>query len=420
MLRWEYAEVIEKFFNLVYIVMPVLDKTTFMEQMATADDGRNDNLITLLAALRLLSLAGDLLVHPTAANSAALRSQIKIVEDLRSGYDFAEEPDLDTVIVSIFLFSAYHTSGRLNRALLYLAEAYDFFGFYSQKIKKATTLDRRLLRRMARIELVLTNTQSVTHSLFPKSETICSMRPALSLRKSIDLLEEEWPLEPFEKRAEELLIRLTKVHMQPEVDEDKMSLQQTAGFADDCLLFGQSHGSDQVVFPRLDRSLANQLQTADVAISDHWRSIEKIMSTLGQPFQSQGLERTPQSDRRCLLVHAVSERCLATLACTSALSEGALRVVGLDKLARIGFGFKALIDSGSLSSSLGQSRNILAGILFTITRADYECAFADRLRGCFELATGIHKPARPLSPSSPEPWNGSLEICGTQRDSPVA
>ena len=123
--------------------------------------------------------------------------------------------------------------------------------------------------------------------------------------------------------------------------------------------------------------------------------------------KQQQQRQPPNKEATRLILRAVSDRCSATLACTSALGEKTLRVIGLAKLSKLVLDSKAIItaatrttDISTISTNSTYNRhlkNALAGIIFTILKADYERAFAQALSECLELVTNVRCPEYPIS-----------------------
>jgi len=94
------------------------------------------------------------------------------------------------------------------------------------------------------MELVLMNTQAASRSL--SADAISNIRPHSWVIDSISLLQRDPPQNPFERRAEELLVRLTTIHTTLEAfPEEQSSLNFPVSFSDgpqpdDLTMFTQS------------------------------------------------------------------------------------------------------------------------------------------------------------------------------------
>ncbi|KAG9775192.1 hypothetical protein KCU88_g5194, partial [Aureobasidium melanogenum] len=436
-----YRKNIDRYFELMYMVFPVLDKQEFYDRLASPGVEHDSDFQTLLAALRLLCLTADLLIEPSPEAYTAVCCQIQTVENIRSTYDFAETATLDTVVVSLILFHAYGMTSRNNRAMLYLGETCDLHAMVSRVIERES--NSRLLRRSARVDLVIANTQASARPLSGGGNNFLHCRRQSSIKSSFALLEKNLPSNSVEKRADQLLVRLTKVETlhSPSTstsvvmaDELNIVSMTTTDIGDKEEPYTCSAADDDVSSDSLDdmtmfagrTAMADQCQTANVAITGHWRAIERLYGRVsmadgggggggGRQYQyphqheakQQQQQQPPNKEATRLILRAVSDRCSATLACTSALGEKPLRVIGLAKLSKLVLDSKAIITAATRTTDIStistnstynrHLRNALAGIIFTILKADYERAFAQALSECLELVTNVRCPEYPIS-----------------------
>ncbi|EHY55538.1 hypothetical protein HRR83_009467 [Exophiala dermatitidis] len=381
-----YRKDIDRYFELMYMVFPVLDKQEFYDRLASPGVEHDSDFQALLAALRLLCLTADLLIEPSPEVYTAVCCQIQSVENIRSTYDFAETATLDTVVVSLILFHAYGMTSRNNRAMLYLGETCDLHAMVSRVIEEES--NSRLLRRLARVDLVIANTQASARPLCGGSNNFLHCRRQSSIKSSFALLEKNLPSNSVEKRADQLLVRLTKVETlhSPSTstsaamaDELNMVSMTMTDIGDKEEPYTCSAADDDVSSDSLDdmtmfagrTAMADQCQTANVAITGHWRAIERLYGRVsmadgggggggGRQYQyphqheakQQQQRQPPNKEATRLILRAVSDRCSATLACTSALGEKTLRVIGLAKLSKLVLDSKAIITAATRTTDI--------------------------------------------------------------------
>ena len=394
---------IDKFFEELYPVYPIINKDNLYQRIRSNDTESDLHFQMLLLAIPMINLGRSYRKMPSNACKIALQTQIATLEQRRTEYDFAETPNLDTVVVSFLLFCATNVLVKHNRAFLYLSEARDMLGFVTQQMREQHPNDDDL-RRSARIELTLFIAEAATYSIYGAGS--CYKRGRSLVDSSIKILQEKTVDDDLERCIDNLLLRLTAIHVaatwRPTRESQRDSIESfvlndTTSFDLPCLTINQvdrhtlSYGSLTGI----------QKQTADVAITTDWRSIEMLAASIRS---RQGLD----SQRR--LIQILWEKSSSALASSCALDEGFLRVVGIGKLALMACNIRNILISACGPSGLDQCKNPLAGLVFTVVKTDYEGSFATILRDCIDLVSGVNNIRPPLShilPQIPGPLAGN-------------
>lgn len=384
----EYETDVEKYFEEAYMVLPVLDRRKLWQQILNNGTPVGTPFQTLLEAIRLIVLSCSFRKEPNPNTRISIHDQIECVESYRSKYDFADCADLDAVAVSLFLFCAYNITLQNNRAFIYLGEACDLFNLVSHGLKQQKDMERSLRSRLARMELVLANTVAASYSIYGAG--LPNIRQRRSLNESVALLRRDNHRDLLERTADDLVIRLAEIHAASQPEAADCSLFNTSGSIQDS---SDSNGrplSDLESFAEPQISLASRMQTADVIISSHWRALEKLAIQL--EVSTNSVLALGRADVRRYLAQTLCERCSATLACAAALGEGSLRIVGLGKLVKIVLHANEIAVNRYVACASIPYKNVLAGLVFTVMRADYERAFATSLGGCVDVVTGLNNP----------------------------
>jgi len=386
---------IDRFFDELYPVYPIINKDSLYQRIASNDTESDSHFQMLLLAIPMINLGRSYRKMPSDACKIALQTQIATLEQRRTEYDFAETPNLDTVVVSFLLFCATNVLVKHNRAFLYLSEARDMLGFVAQQMREQHP-NNDDLRRSARIELTLFIAEAATYSIYGAGS--CYRRGRTLVDSSIEILQEKAVDDDLERCIDNLLLRLTAIHVAatwPPTREsqgdsiESFVLNSTASFDLPCLTINQvdrhtlSYGSLTGI----------QKQTADIVITTDWRSIEILAASVRS---RQGLD----SQRR--LIQTLWEKSSSALASSCALDEGFLRVVGIGKLALMACNIRNILITACGTSGLDQRKNLLAGLVFTVVKTDYEGSFATMLRDCIDLVSGVNNIRPPPSHILPQ------------------
>ncbi|KIX04739.1 uncharacterized protein Z518_05609 [Rhinocladiella mackenziei CBS 650.93] len=385
-LHQKYGHDVEKFLQDTYVILPVVDKGQLWDQILT--NGTDHGLRTLLEAIRMVNLGTLFRKTPKKETEDALVAQVKHVETLRSEEDFSESPNLDTVAVSLFLFCMYNVLWRHNRAFLYLGEACDLFGLVSQNLEEDGASDIRLLRRLARLDLVLFNTEVATYSLYSKAS---HRRRKRACESGAALIRGDRGEDTLERVADDLLLHLTEIHeiSNSDLDVTRNNQDDHDGYEPiDLSCFAEEQSSPSI-----------RMQTADVIISDHWRALESLVTETDNVSTSAVIPLISLREASRRLTEMVCHRASATLACICALDEGSLRVIGLGKLTSIVKSIKHLTMERRRRAEPTQCKNLMSGLVLTIAKADYERNFVAELSGCIDLikSTGLYSGPRFVS-----------------------
>jgi hypothetical protein len=386
---------IQNFLEHMYVAFPIVDKDDLVQRLASVNVMDLDaDFKILYFAIKMVTLVREYRMEPTRQLENILVKHIEAVEEARVVQGFADHPDIDTVAVSLFLFTAYNVLWKHNRAFLYLGEAIDLFDLVSRQLEDKMLDKRRWLRRLARLELVLFNTQAASYSIYGSGGTINRRKPILSPRIEILLLDSP---DPTEVHIDKLLLRLTHIHAtsiarnysDPLFDVSRL-LQKagvpadpsTADFA--CAIQYPSEGQRH---RRHTHALSGILrQTADIHISHHWRALEKMAIVV----KSRGRNKaTISMEEQRKLMQILCDKGASALAWTSSVDKGTVRIIGLGKLANIALDIYDLAYGFCVGPAAPETcKTVVAGLLGTIVSLDYERAFAEKLHNCIDNIAG--------------------------------
>ncbi|EXJ76590.1 uncharacterized protein A1O5_01098 [Cladophialophora psammophila CBS 110553] len=385
---------VRRFFNDLYTIYPVVDKDIVSKRSHLGDPAPDAHFQTLLLALLMINSASDHRKIATQTTKAALQSRIEAVEQARSSYDFAECPTVDTVIVSFFLFCAYNTLWRQNRAFLYLREARDLFYIVSETVRDTSDTSSR--RRLARLELIIFNAELATYAIY--GPDIAYRQRPKSIPRGAAILQCDPPEDPREKQLDNILLQLSQIHASSANDTDNSSM----GLTQSLLEMIDKNESPSISLERLTDQVRSfeasgsggiRRLTADVIITHNWRSLEKISKMLDHRTNSPISGSAQGFQASAAIRRVISNKASSALAAACSLNEGDLRVVGLGKIAHITTSFREIHLRGG--ADLDECKNTLAGLLFTIVKTDYERTYAHTIQDCIELVLG-YGPFSPL------------------------
>jgi hypothetical protein len=359
------------FFRQGYVVYPVLHYATMMSEINQGKHLCHPEFRSVVLSIAMFNEACKVRLSPQHDQSS-MKSLARMVENIRSNsdhYHFADNPSLDAVVVSLFLFIAYNVMDKHSRAFCYLTETiglFDLLGEFSDSVN---------IVRQKRLRYVLYITESATVSIYGSQRkrmiSDCpSIPPDLGNLLSWNGQETEEQdsigggiadadMVNIDKHAVDLLIRMTRLHLATTVsDVAKITV-------DDKLMTSITSPQECNTSP-LNSYCDTQI--ADVAITRQWKLAGLWWDDIS---------RQPTLKLSDVLVNNTIDM-LATTALTwgRTLKPGHLRIVGLGKVVQ-------LADSiCNISSKLGSVSTCTATIrhlIQTVAETDYDRYFAPQL-----------------------------------------
>jgi hypothetical protein len=386
LLRESLLAEVSEFFAQSWVTYPVLHWETVIEKIQNEVYLSDPEFCILLVSIRMLNEACKLRVSPDYGSST-LSVLTKDVEDMRRSsddYDFANTSSIDTVVVSLFLFTAYSVCDKHNRAFCYLTEA---IGLMDMIMEPSAPTE---IIRFQRLEHVLFVTESASVSIYGSGrKRKLARRPSAITTPEHTLMwyndgnsaeERNWIRDAERMKADEeavkLLLLMTQLHLANEITEVanvSVDNMMTANIA-------QSFHN-----PSHHQPLPLSTQTADVAITRQWKLASQWWRVL-----SMGNHLPSSTDSLQVTIQILG---MSTLQWSKTLEPGQLRIVGLGKVV-------ALADNIlNISTKLGNIEsctNILGDLIHTVLAIDYERYFAPQL-SIIELCMA-HVP-RPITPN---------------------
>jgi hypothetical protein len=333
---------IQQFFETMFIVFPILSRENLISRLALQQGGIHDSdFHTVLLSIRLLNAASKLRMEPQRA--PPILGLVRQVEQSRLCYEFSEQPTLDAVVVSLFLFTAYNVLGKHNRAFLYLDEAFSLMDMVEARAEDE-------IRRKSIIKRVLFNTEAASFAIYAVNgrgrRAPRLMLTSEELRMANDtLLDGD---DDLSRIATHLLKQLTEVHSAE--DWKVLTITNPGALIDPGVILDAVFQKNSYV----------RLQAADSAITRQWQLSSKLvyaaMTTTSRVEKYVNLES--------MGVEAMSWICL--------LGEGELRIVGLGKLAALARNIFTLTEPG-------RCQQVLGGLVGAVRRGDHERIFAPAL-----------------------------------------
>lgn len=119
---------IDMYFDRLYPTLPVLNRSSLFSRILSQEHRHNPQFGAMLLSLCAFALTQPVQIkeQPTSSSRA---SQARLLMDeatkMRSSSDFGENPTLDAVLTSFFLFASLFGSNQYNAAWLRLREAVD-------------------------------------------------------------------------------------------------------------------------------------------------------------------------------------------------------------------------------------------------------------------------------------------------------
>ena len=338
-------DIVDEFFNSMYLIFPVVDYLDLSSRLLLHPNWQTvPDLCTLVLSLRLLSSAGR--YRQTGSDIDTLWQHIRAVESSRLMYDFADPPTLDSVVASLFLFTAYNVLGRHGRAFLYLNEAQSLA---DTCIIPANMEDEE--QRQSAIEEVLFNTQAATFALYGGKQREpmerCKPRRWLSIQKRQTTNE----LCDFNKDvglstvASQLRRRMTSIYLSKNVEDmQKIEVELNSAIGND-----------------MKQHQHARIQCADVMVTLQWQLSRRLVV-----LQQEGNAATPNPS-------TLTSMGIAVMSWICMLGQGELRIIGLGKLTELAMFIARLPGAAG-------HRDVLRGLTGAVAREDYERAFEAPLK----------------------------------------
>ncbi|KIX95659.1 uncharacterized protein Z520_08779 [Fonsecaea multimorphosa CBS 102226] len=338
----EIWSALDEFFDTMYVVFPVLSYTSLASRLIIEPAWRAiPEFRTLLLSVQTVNAASQFRMAP--GDKARLSTLISQVERSRLDYNFADPATLDSVVISLFLFTAYNVLETHNRAFLYLDEALSL-------LELVEPVDEEERQRKIQVEQVLFNTEAATLAIYAdKRRRRRARRPGKIADVPPMASHTFGAIDEPDRVAKHLLRRLTEIHLAENAEAfEEIDLESEADMA---TLFG-------AVFKRHRYS---RIQAADVVVTRQWQLSTKLVANLRK-----GLGITPRFQK------SVEFLGLAAMSWICLLGEGELRIVGLGKLSSLAQNIYNL-------ARRGQCQYILGGLAGAVIKEDHEKIFAPQL-----------------------------------------
>lgn len=343
----------------MYLIFPIVSYDALVSKVALDLNWRLDpDFRTLLYALNLFNVSADHRMQ--RQDPSELTVLARQVERSRLCYDFADPATLNSVVVSLSLFTAYNVLEKHNRAFLYLHEAITLFEAVPGPLSEAEE------SRKHRLGQVLFNTESATLAIYAtdpgrrlqeaRKPYITGERPSTSMT---------WQ-GPERHAALYLLDQLTRIHLAE--DADQMTTISVEADPSQMMPAPEDTSPGQLRYWRL--------QSADVAITLQWQ-LSRMLLGISSYKPSSGA--SPRYRTSHLGVTAISH--------IYSLSEGDLRIVGLGKVAGLALNL-------SMLANCSWQQDVLRGLTNAVLREDYEGTFGFLLDSLIvpTIPTGLPSP----------------------------
>lgn len=308
--------ILNNFFETMYLIFPIVSYDALVSKVALDLNWRLDpDFRTLLYSLNLFNVSADHRMQ--RRDPSELTVLARQVERSRLCYDFADPATLNSVVVSLSLFTAYNVLEKHNRAFLYLHEAITLF----EAVPGPLSEDEE--SRKHRLGQVLFNTESATLAIYAtdpgrrlqeaRKPYITGEGPSTSMT---------WQ-GPERHAALYLLDQLTRIHLAE--DADQMTTISVEADPSQMMPAPEDTSPGQLRYWRL--------QSADVAITLQWQ-LSRMLLGISSYKPTSGA--SPRYRAGHLGVTAMSHIC--------SLSEGDLRIVGLGKVAGLALNLSMLAN----------------------------------------------------------------------------
>ncbi len=116
------------YFDRLHPTIPVLNRNSVFTQVLAGDHHRNPLFASMLLSLCAFAITQPVFIseHPSSSSRASQAKQLmNEAIKMRSSFDFGENPTLEGVLTSFFLFGCLFGSNQHNAAWLRLREAID-------------------------------------------------------------------------------------------------------------------------------------------------------------------------------------------------------------------------------------------------------------------------------------------------------
>lgn len=364
------APEISLFFRQGYVAYPLLHHDTVIRKISQGEHLLDPEFRTLVLSIIMLNEACKVRLSPQH-DQRTMTFLSRAIENLRNGsdgYHFAENPSIDTVVVSLFLFIAYNVSERHNRAFCYLTEAIGLFDLLGELIDPIDAI------RQKRLLYVLYNTESATVTVYGsmRKRTV-SQRPSTPL-ESIDSLswyghtagvrcsiEEiaEADIVYIDKQAVELLLLMTRLHLATGISEvARITVEDRLMSSVKVLM--ESDSGHQVSYC--------DTQIADVAISRQWKLARLWWDDISRQPPPKPFDEAINSTIKMIAT--------TTLTWSKTLRPGYLRIVGLGKLVGL---TDSIFNISTKLGSVGSCTALIRHLIHTVAETDYNGYFAPQL-----------------------------------------
>jgi hypothetical protein len=361
------------FFSQAYVAYPVLHHPTIMKNFDEDWHISNREFSALMLSVVVLNEACKVRLSPQH-DPSVLEFLVKTIESLRISLDhdgrhFAENPSMDTVVVSLCLFIAYNVFQRHSRAFFYLTEA---IGLFDLVPDPCDTVERVRQKRLAYILYI---TESATVSIYGSHrKRMISRRPSNPLEtvQSLTWYDQEAAsqdditdstqdeIQHFDRQAVELLLLMTRLHLATNVAEvAKITVDDKLMW---CLSNRLQGNHSTPLTLRYDTQMADVAITRQWKLAGHWWNEMSLRPTLMS--SSGAIESTIEM--------------IATTAITwsKTLPRGYLRIVGLGKLVDL---IDSMFNISTTLGKLGDCTALMRHLMHTVAETDYDKYFAPQL-----------------------------------------
>lgn len=119
---------VDVFFDRLHTTLPVLNRSSIFTRIFLQEHRRNALFGSMILSLCAFAITQPILINERSTSSTRASQAKKLMDEatkLRSSSDFGENPDLEAILTSFFLFGCLFGSNQHNAAWLRLREAID-------------------------------------------------------------------------------------------------------------------------------------------------------------------------------------------------------------------------------------------------------------------------------------------------------